>query len=31
MAPLQSGLKCFRADLERHIREKSCPYAKSRR
>jgi NADH-quinone oxidoreductase subunit F len=26
MAPLQSGLECFRADLERHIREKSCPY-----
>jgi len=26
MAPLQSGLKCFRTDLERHIREKSCPY-----
>lgn len=26
MAPLQSGLKYFRADLERHIRGKSCPY-----
>lgn len=26
MAPLQSGLKYFRADLERHIRGKLCPY-----
>ena len=26
MAPLQTGLKYFRADLERHIRERSCPY-----
>ena len=30
MAPLQTGLKCFREDLERHIREKSCPYARGR-
>ncbi len=24
--PLQSGLKCFREDFERHIREKRCPW-----
>jgi NADH-quinone oxidoreductase subunit F len=28
--PLQSGLKCFRADLERHVREKACPYNRGR-
>lgn len=26
MAPLASGLKFFRADFERHIREKKCPW-----
>ena len=30
MAPLQTGLKYFRADLERHIREKACPYNRGR-
>ncbi|HEX4025725.1 MAG TPA: NADH-quinone oxidoreductase subunit NuoF [Steroidobacteraceae bacterium] len=26
MAPLESGLKLFRADFERHIRERHCPW-----
>ena len=26
MEPLQSGLKYFRADFERHINEKNCPW-----
>ena len=26
MAPLESGLKYFRSDFERHMREKACPY-----
>lgn len=26
MEPLQSALKCFREDFERHIREKRCPW-----
>jgi NADH-quinone oxidoreductase subunit F len=27
MAPLGSGLKRFREDFERHIREKRCPWS----
>jgi NADH-quinone oxidoreductase subunit F len=26
MEPLQSGLKYFKADFERHIREQRCPW-----
>jgi NADH-quinone oxidoreductase subunit F len=26
--PLQSALKCFREDFERHIREERCPFRK---
>jgi NADH-quinone oxidoreductase subunit F len=26
MEPLRSGLKLFREDFERHIREKKCPW-----
>ncbi len=26
MEPLQSALKCFRADFDRHIREQCCPW-----
>jgi NADH-quinone oxidoreductase subunit F len=26
MEPLQSALKCFREDFERHIREGTCPW-----
>lgn len=31
MEPLQSALKYFREDFERHINEKHCPYEKSRK
>jgi NADH-quinone oxidoreductase subunit F len=28
MAPLKSALKYFRADFERHIEEKACPWSR---